>query len=220
MLVLALDTSAALCELALVRDGAVLGHHEEALTRGHEAVLAGRTRELMAAAGIGLAELDRIGVVTGPGSFTGTRIAVAFARGLALSLKRPAVGVTSLMAALPEAAQTGAALALLPAQRREPELTWWGQVFHDGQVRSQPFEMDEIVIGETFGEWPGALVAEAGARPPQRLAGRAVLAPETSRAVNAARWAGRLDPAVFVSAPAYVRPPDAVPLAARPRSLA
>ncbi len=97
-LVLGFDTSAAHCAAALVRDGRILAERLEPMTRGQAERLFPLLEELLADAGIGWAALDRIGVGTGPGNFTGTRIAVSAARGLAMSLAIPALGVSGFEA--------------------------------------------------------------------------------------------------------------------------
>ncbi|PTE15765.1 tRNA (adenosine(37)-N6)-threonylcarbamoyltransferase complex dimerization subunit type 1 TsaB [Pseudogemmobacter blasticus] len=96
--VLAFDTSAAHCAAALLLpDGRCL-LRQEAMQKGQAERLIPLLEGLLAEGGIGWADLTRIGVGTGPGNFTGVRIAVAAARGLALGLGIPAVGVTTLEA--------------------------------------------------------------------------------------------------------------------------
>ena len=98
MIVLALDTCLPACSVALARDGEILGWLSEPTARGHQERLAPMTRDLMAAAGLAFSALDRIGVTVGPGSFTGLRVGLAFAKGLALALQRPCVGIGTLEA--------------------------------------------------------------------------------------------------------------------------
>ena len=61
--------------------------------RGHQERLAPLVAEAMAQAGAAFPDLDRIGVTVGPGSFTGLRVGLAFAKGLAIALGIPCVGV-------------------------------------------------------------------------------------------------------------------------------
>lgn len=96
--VLAFDTSAAHCAVALLLPGGRVIAREEPMQKGQAERLVPMLQEVLAEAGIGWADLARIAVGTGPGNFTGVRIAVATARGLALALGLPAVGVTRLEA--------------------------------------------------------------------------------------------------------------------------
>lgn len=97
-LVLGFDTSAASCAAALVRGTSVLAARSEDMAKGQTERLIPLLEELMAEAGLGWRDLDAIGVGTGPGNFTGVRIAVAGARGLALGLDIPAIGVSTFEA--------------------------------------------------------------------------------------------------------------------------
>lgn len=92
--ILAFDTSAAHCAAALLSGGKVLACRVELMEKGQAERLLPMLEEMLAGAGIGWRDLARIGVGTGPGNFTGVRISVALARGLALGLAIPAVGVT------------------------------------------------------------------------------------------------------------------------------
>ena len=87
MLILAFDTATDLATSALVADGVTLG---ERTTRPQS--LLADVDALLAAAGVSPADLTAIVVGTGPGSFTGTRIGLAVARGLALALDLPVAG--------------------------------------------------------------------------------------------------------------------------------
>lgn len=93
-LILAFDTSAAHCAAALLCGGKVFLRTEE-MGKGQAERLFPMLEEMLVEAGTSWAELDAIGVGIGPGNFTGIRIGVAAARGLALSLKIPAVGVST-----------------------------------------------------------------------------------------------------------------------------
>jgi tRNA threonylcarbamoyladenosine biosynthesis protein TsaB len=113
MIVLALDTCLAACSVAVRRGDESVAWRSEPMTRGHQERLAPMVREVMAEAGLNFAEVDRIGVTVGPGSFTGLRVGLAFAKGLALALDRPCVGVgvlEALAAGCPETASVTAAV--------------------------------------------------------------------------------------------------------------
>ena len=97
-LVLAFDTSAAHCAAALLSGDQVLAQRHEPMEKGQAERLMPMLAEMLAEAGVGFGDLARIGVGTGPGNFTGVRISVAAARGLALGLGIPAVGISALQA--------------------------------------------------------------------------------------------------------------------------
>ena len=95
--ILAFDTSAAHCAAALLLPDRVV-QRVEPMEKGQAERLIPLLEELLAEGGIGWADLKALAVGTGPGNFTGVRISVAAARGLALGLGIPAVGVTRLEA--------------------------------------------------------------------------------------------------------------------------
>lgn len=94
-LILAFDTASAHCAVAVVRGDEVLESSEEIMAKGQAERLLTLVEELLSAAHVRINQLDAIGVGTGPGNFTGIRISVAAARGLALALKVPAVGINA-----------------------------------------------------------------------------------------------------------------------------
>lgn len=96
--VLGFDTSAAHCAAALVSGDRVLAARSEEMGRGQAERLMPMLEEMLAAKDLRWRDLAAIGVGTGPGNFTGIRISVAAARGLALGLKIPAIGVTGFEA--------------------------------------------------------------------------------------------------------------------------
>jgi tRNA threonylcarbamoyl adenosine modification protein YeaZ len=93
-LILSFDTSAAHCAAALVSGDQILGAMSEPLLKGQAERLIPMLEEVLEGAGKSWGDLDLIAVGIGPGNFTGVRIAVSTARGLALSLGVPAVGVS------------------------------------------------------------------------------------------------------------------------------
>ncbi|WP_119461529.1 tRNA (adenosine(37)-N6)-threonylcarbamoyltransferase complex dimerization subunit type 1 TsaB [Rhodospirillaceae bacterium SYSU D60014] len=119
--VLALDSAAGACSAALWRQGRLAGHRYRAMARGHAEALLPMVIETMAAAGAGFDELDLIAATVGPGAFTGLRIGLATARGLALATGVPALGVTTFAAvaeAVPPAERTGRTLLVLLDTKR------------------------------------------------------------------------------------------------------
>ena len=207
MLVLAIDTSGPACDVAILENERILVEAREEMTRGQDARLPVLVSDLLYKAGRSLAKVDRFAVVTGPGSFTGVRVGISFMRGLALALKVPCIGVTSLEAALPTG-QQGSAFVLLPAKRRPPEISYWAQRFRSGEAVSEPEEIAlEDLVSElkahphfVYGTRLDALV--------DHLPGLTV-----HDATPTARRAGEIaftaDPLLTPPSPAYVRAPDA-----------
>ncbi len=96
MIVLGLDTTSPYCSAALCDEAKVLGYKSENIGRGHAERLAPMVAEILAEAGLTAKDIDKIAVCTGPGSFTGLRVALAFAKGFALPRKLPVVGIDAL----------------------------------------------------------------------------------------------------------------------------
>jgi len=122
--ILALDTALGACSAALVAGGRVLAHEHQAMQRGHAEALAPMVQRLMAQAGAAFAALDRIAVTTGPGTFTGQRVGLAFARALGVALKKPVIGVTTLDVMAEEALEKipDAAWAIAAADAKRGEI--------------------------------------------------------------------------------------------------
>ena len=126
MLLLAFDTAGPDCAVAVARSGEeapeILAKAGERIGRGHAERLMPMIEAVLREAGIAFRDIGRIAVTTGPGSFTGVRIGIAAARGLALALGIPAVGIGSLDAIAFPAARShraGTLVAALDARRGE-----------------------------------------------------------------------------------------------------
>lgn len=118
---LAMDTTLGACSAAVVADGGVVARRWTAMARGHAEALMGMIDAVVAEAGIRRRALDGVAVTVGPGTFTGVRVGLAAARGLALALDRPLCGLSTLEA-LAAAAALGPAppatvLAAIDARR-------------------------------------------------------------------------------------------------------
>lgn len=99
MITLGFDTSAAHVAAALHCEGRALPARAEMMARGQAEALFPLINDVLDEAGLTLDDLGAIGVGIGPGNFTGIRISVAAARGLALGLGIPAIGISSFDAA-------------------------------------------------------------------------------------------------------------------------
>jgi tRNA threonylcarbamoyladenosine biosynthesis protein TsaB len=97
MLVLAIDTALGACAAAVLDTsfGKIIASETLVMARGHAEALMPLIARMMDAAETEFAALDRIAVTTGPGSFTGLRVGIAAARGIALAAAKPAIGLTT-----------------------------------------------------------------------------------------------------------------------------
>ncbi|WDI32676.1 tRNA (adenosine(37)-N6)-threonylcarbamoyltransferase complex dimerization subunit type 1 TsaB [Hyphococcus flavus] len=98
MLVMGLDTALQRCSVAILSNGAVLADVSSAMERGHAEHLAPMAANALRQAGARVRDLGRVGVVVGPGGFTGVRVGLSFVRGLGVGTGIEIVGVTSLAA--------------------------------------------------------------------------------------------------------------------------
>ena len=134
--ILSFDTSAAHCAAVLYQGGRILARARREMAKGQAEALMPMLEEVS-----GGFDFDAIAVCTGPGNFTGIRIAVAAARGLALSRRVPAVGVSVLESLAPA---TGTALVL--ADARQGSL--YSQMFRDGAADGAPRLTDAEEIAQ------------------------------------------------------------------------
>ncbi|MCC8931657.1 tRNA (adenosine(37)-N6)-threonylcarbamoyltransferase complex dimerization subunit type 1 TsaB [Rhizobium sp. 'Codium 1'] len=131
MIVLAIDTAGVDCAAAVFESetGKMLGRVSETIGRGHAERLMAMIDDALAEAKLTLTDVERIGVTVGPGSFTGIRVGVAAARGLALALGVECVGVSTLEV-----------LARTASSSEKPVLAAINA--HRDQVYAQGFERD------------------------------------------------------------------------------
>jgi tRNA threonylcarbamoyladenosine biosynthesis protein TsaB len=210
MKLLAVDTALGGCSVALLDGEKTLVHVFEAMDRGHAERLAPMVDEAMKQAGVDFPSLDRLAVTTGPGTFTGQRVGLAFMRGLRLALHKPLTGITTLEA-IAAAAQdeTGKqkAAVIHDARREEAYL-----LLRDGdEVVQEPVVLPfqgAIECIRAFG--PGA-VAGTGAESAVEALGPNFTLSATRQpdALWVARLAQRLPAPTEAPGPLYLRAPDA-----------
>ena len=237
----AFDTALGACSVALFADGRVLAARREEMARGHAERLLPMAEEVLAEAGLGWTDLDRLAVTLGPGTFTGVRTGLAAARGLALALDLPLAGLNTLevIAEGAAAARGDAPLVVILDAHGGP---LYAQVFPgrgmprvpDGLAAPGLHAPDALAAAlvSAFGAAPGAGPGEGttidlagnGAdlfAPVLAAAGVAsarCLGPDGPDAADLARLAARLPaPSRPYQAPAplYLRAPDARPPAPR-----
>lgn len=195
---LGLDTSAAHCAAAVVWGDRVLACRIDPMEKGQAEALMPLIDRALAEAGMTLDRLAVIGVGTGPGNFTGVRIAVAAARGLALGLGIPVIGVSGFDAAaldLPPGV-----VSLLDARR--------GAVWLSGAgLPPQQADADALPVILSGRDVTGHRSGEIAARTGGRAVPQAVPLPVAIARIAALR-ADRPQPR---AAPLYLRPADAAP---------
>ena len=134
MKILGIDVCSGFCSVAIAVDGHAVTLVHEPMTRGHAERLAPMVSEVLGQAGLTATDLDGIAVTTGPGSFTGARLGVSFARGLALAVGCPATGVSVFEAVAADL--DGDVIVALPGKNGSVLL----QHFRNGQPVTPPAE--------------------------------------------------------------------------------
>ena len=161
MKLLALDTATEACSAAVLADGDVLERYELA-PRRHAALILPMIEDVLAEAGLTVTQLDAIAVGRGPGAFTGVRIAVGIAQGIAFAADLPVVPVSTLAAlALGVVRETGATRVAAALDARMGEIYWGtysvvgGTVELLGEERVCAPETVTVLPGEWFGAGSG-----------------------------------------------------------------
>ncbi|RFC62933.1 tRNA (adenosine(37)-N6)-threonylcarbamoyltransferase complex dimerization subunit type 1 TsaB [Fulvimarina endophytica] len=146
-LVLAIDTSLDDCSAAIAAGGGdrIVAARTERIGRGHAERLPGLIDGVLAEAGAGFRDIAMVAVTIGPGSFTGVRVGVSAARGYALALGIPSVGISSLHAMAEGVRTTHAVLAVHDAKRGEVYALLLGA---DGSILSPPRALAPESIGD------------------------------------------------------------------------
>lgn len=156
MKILAIDTSGPVCGVAVMKDGAVV-YEAAAINRmTHSVNLLPMIDAACQSAGLTIAELDRLAVVSGPGSFTGVRIGVSTVKGLAHAHNTPCVAVDALEAMAAGAGGFGGVICPIQDARAGQV---YGAAFSAGETRPErlmhdiPLKLEEYVEGiQSFGD--------------------------------------------------------------------
>jgi tRNA threonylcarbamoyladenosine biosynthesis protein TsaB len=218
MRVLAIDTALAACAAAVLdtEQGGIVASESLPMLRGHAEALMPLLARLTRKAGVAFRELDRVAVTTGPGSFTGLRVGISAARGIALAAAKPAVGLSTLSAyAAPYLAgdETRPVVAAIDARHAQVYLQVFG---HGGRT----------VIAARLA--PLREAVQAAAQEPARIVGSAAQNVADALSATDARpivvdasgapdiaWVARigaaLPPGQSPPRPQYLRAPDAQP---------
>ncbi|WP_288879644.1 tRNA (adenosine(37)-N6)-threonylcarbamoyltransferase complex dimerization subunit type 1 TsaB [uncultured Kosakonia sp.] len=219
MRILAIDTATEACSVALWNDGATFAHFE-LCPREHTQRILPLVRAALADAEVKLTDLDALAFGRGPGSFTGVRIGIGIAQGLALGAELPMIGVSTL-ATMAQGAwrKTGATRVLAAIDARMGEVYWAEYqrdadgVWHGEETeavlkpdavsdRLQQLDGSWAMVGTGWGAWP-----ELAAKSPVTLTDGEMLLPTAEDMLPIARqlFAAQKWVAVEQAEPVYLR---------------
>ena len=223
MRILGFDTATSACSAAVWEDGRIAARRFEPMSRGQSERLMPMVREVLSEAGADFPDLDLLAVTTGPGAFTGLRIGLAAARGMALAGDLACFGVTTLDAVAAGVSETerqkANVLVVLDSKRAEV----YAQAFRSDLrplSEAQAFMPADLAALTATGEGDANRVLVAGDGAGQVIQAlkdkgiEAVLStapgvPDaaTVAAIAAERWSS--DQPAEPLRPLYLRPPDA-----------
>ena len=214
MRLLVLDTALTCCTVGVMADGRVVASLSKEMQRGHAELLFPMLAEVMNQARVTYQDLDCVAVSAGPGSFTGIRIGIAAARGLALALRIPAVAVGVLEALAEEGGRIHH--GVIVAANHGPRRTVYWQRFHVSP-ESGPRPLSEPAW-EDADRFPceamstNCLFVGSAAAPLAERCGATAMIRQYPDVAALGNVALRRETGISVRpAPIYVRPPDARP---------
>jgi tRNA threonylcarbamoyladenosine biosynthesis protein TsaB len=206
--ILAIDTALGACSAAILDGDTILAHRLSVMERGHAEALAPMVEDVMKEAAIPFASLERLAVTTGPGTFTGQRVGLAFMRGLRIALDRPLIGVTTLSVMARQAmAETGCStgVALHDARRDEVYL----EVVGEREIPPCVLLFDDAVALILKIARPIVLAGTAARRAHEAIPDTELSTVLQPDALWVARLAQIISPPAMTPKPLYLRAPDA-----------
>ncbi|MGI9481269.1 MAG: tRNA (adenosine(37)-N6)-threonylcarbamoyltransferase complex dimerization subunit type 1 TsaB [Hyphomicrobiales bacterium] len=213
MITLAFDTTLDVCSVAILdaTAGAVMAERHQLMQRGHAEVLHTLIGAALKEAQIGFDDLERIAVTAGPGTFTGSRIGVAAARGFALTLKIPVSGISTLMALAANAIDGNArpVMAALDARRGQAYAALYSAALEE---LTAPVAINLDDIGTSAPDEPFTVLGSAREQISEMCSKAIVFSGE--QLPRAAVWgfaAAKTTASETPPLPLYLRPPDAKP---------
>jgi tRNA threonylcarbamoyladenosine biosynthesis protein TsaB len=216
MLILAIDTALDACAAGVLDTGQnkLIAQESLAMKRGHAEALMPLIARVMKESGVAFSALDRIAATTGPGSFTGLRVGLSAARGIALAAGKPVVGVTTLTAyAAPVVSESGENPIISAIDARHDHVYLQVVSGNGGSlVMPQIAPVAEALDAARFGAPylvgnAARLLAErwpSDAPPPVKID------PQAAPDIAWVAWLGAaVDPGMALARPFYLRAPDA-----------
>jgi tRNA threonylcarbamoyladenosine biosynthesis protein TsaB len=218
MLILAIDTALDACAAAVLdtEAGRLIARESQPMKRGHAEALMPLVARVMDASGIGFPALDRIAVTTGPGSFTGLRVGLSAARGIALAAGKPVVGLTTLTAyAAAAVSETGQHPIISAIDARHGHV-YFQVVGGNGSslIRPRVAPIEEALEAARFGApiLVGNAAGILGERWPADAPQPVQVDPQPAPDIAWVAWLGAaVTPDTAPARPYYLRAPDAKP---------
>jgi tRNA threonylcarbamoyladenosine biosynthesis protein TsaB len=218
MLILAIDTALDACAAAVLDTdaGQLIAQESLAMKRGHAEALMPLIARVMKASGVAFTSLDRIAVTTGPGSFTGLRVGLSAARGIALAADKPVVGITTLTAYAAPFVGDDSAHPILSAVDARHDHVYFQVVSGDGGslVKAKVAPIEEAIEASRRGA-PHLVGNAAGIladRWPSDAPAPTKVDVQPAPDINWVAWVGAaVDPETAPAKPYYLRAPDAKP---------
>ncbi len=218
MLVLAIDTALDNCAAAVLDTQAksVLAQETLPMQRGHAEALMPLIARVVTKSRITYLDLDRIAVTTGPGSFTGLRVGISAARGIALAANKEIVGLTTLSAYMAPLVAEKSPLPIVVAIDARHDHVYFQAVAGNGATLIRPgvVPIEETFRAARFGavRIVGNAAKLLGERWPQQMPTPSVVDPQPGPDIAWVAWVGAAtDPAKSPAKPFYLRAPDAKP---------
>jgi tRNA threonylcarbamoyladenosine biosynthesis protein TsaB len=224
MLILAIDTALEACAVALLDTGTskVIASESQAMKRGHAEALMPMIARVMKESGLTFAALDRIAVTSGPGSFTGLRVGLSAARGIALAAGKPVVGITTLSAyAAPVVSEAGEQPVISAVDARHDQI-YFQVVSGNGSSLIPPrvAPIADAMAASRFGapHLVGNAANILAERWPAQAASPVGVNQQPAPDIAWVAWLGAaVSPDTAPARPYYLRAPDAKPAREQPQ---
>jgi tRNA threonylcarbamoyladenosine biosynthesis protein TsaB len=218
MLILAIDTALDACAAAVLDTDAakIIAQESLPMKRGHAEALMPLIARVMKASGVAFMSLDRIAVTTGPGGFTGLRVGLSAARGIALAAAKPVVGLTTLTAYAAPFVGENSAHPIISAIDARHDHVYFQVVSGDGGslVKPKVAPISEALEASRFGapHLVGNAAKILADRWPSDAPPPAKVDMQPAPDIHWVAWVGAaVSPETAPAKPYYLRAPDAKP---------
>ena len=161
--IILIETSTALCSVALAEDGAVTAYRESSAPKAHASLTAVFIQELLSERELTLADCDAVCVSMGPGSYTGLRVGVSTAKGLCFGSGKPLLAVGTLDTLVAQAASDARFIIPMVDARRMEVYT---AVFENGRqiTETAPAIIDENSFAEYLEQGPCLFIGDGAGK--------------------------------------------------------